>query len=79
MHEEGFGVHTQEDGQVCFTDSQGHHLSVTGDTRFSGNVFALTTQNSRSGLHITPRTGECRWGGEQMDDDLAILCMLQLE
>lgn len=30
-------------------------------------------------IRITPKTGECRWGGEQMDDDLAMLCMLQLE
>ena len=79
VHEEGFGIHAQADGQVYFTDPQGHHLPDAGDTRFSGNVFALTTKNSKSGLRITPQTGECQWGGEQMDDDMAILCMLQLE
>jgi hypothetical protein len=36
-------------------------------------------ENSQSGIHITHETGECQWGGEQMDDDLAILCMLQLD
>jgi len=79
VHEEGFSIHSQADGQVYFTDPQGQHLPDAGDTRFSGNVFALTTENSKFGLHITPQTGECRWGGEMMDDNDAILCMLQLE
>jgi hypothetical protein len=39
----------------------------------------LTADNRRSGLKIDPKTGECRWQGEKMDDDLAVLCMLQLE
>lgn len=79
VHEEGFGVHSKADGQVSFTDPQGHHLPDAGNARFSGNVFALMTENSQSGIRITPQTGKCRWGGEQMDDDLAILCMLQME
>ncbi|MFC1775877.1 DUF222 domain-containing protein [Pseudomonadota bacterium] len=79
VHEDGFGVHTQADGQIWFSDPQGRRLPETGDTGFSGNVFSLMTANTRSGIHITPQTGECRWEGEQMDDDLAILCMLQLE
>jgi len=36
-------------------------------------------ENRQSGIRITPRTGECRWGGEKMDDDLATLGLLQLE
>jgi len=79
VHEGGFGVHSQADGQIYFTDQQDHHLPQSGDSRFRGNVFALRAQNDKSGLKITSQTGECRWGGEQMDDDLAILCMLQLE
>ena len=79
VHEEGVGVHSQVGGQVYFTDPQGHHLPDAAELRFSGNVFALTTENSKSGLRITPQTGECRWGGEVMDDNDAILCMLQLE
>ncbi len=79
VHEGGFGVHRQADDQIYFADQQGQHLPQSGDTRFCGNVFSLTTQNDRSGLQITTQTGECRWGGEQMDDDLAILCLLQLE
>ncbi len=79
VHEEGFGVHSQADGHIYFTDPQGKHLPDAAEPRFSGNVFSLITENSRSSIRITPKTGECRWGGEQMDDDLAILCMLQLE
>jgi len=79
VHEEGFAVHSQADGQVRFTDPQSQHLPDTADTRFSGNVFALRTKNKRAGLNITPQTGECEWGGEVMDDNDAILCMLQLE
>ena len=79
VHEGGYGVHRQADAHIYFTDLQGQQLPLSGDTRFRGNVFALTAQNDKSGLKITAQSGECRWGGEQMDDDLAILCMLQLE
>jgi hypothetical protein len=79
VHEGGFGAHTQADGHVYFTDQHGRYLPQTGETRSRGNVFALITQNDHSGIKITPQTGECQWDGEQMDDDLAILCMLQLE
>ena len=79
VHEEGFGIHSLAEGQVYFTDPQGQHLPEAADTRFSGNVLSLMTENSWSDIRITPETGECRWEGEQMDDDLAILCMLQLD
>jgi len=79
VHEEGFAVHSQAGGRVCFTDPQGQHLPNAADTRFSGNVFALRTNHHRAGLNITPQTGKCEWGGEVMDDNDAILCMLQLE
>ena len=70
---------TSRTGRIYFTDPQGHKLPDEGETRFSGNVFALTAENGQSGIHITPETGECQWGGEQMDDELSILCMLQLD
>jgi len=79
VHEGGFGLHALVDGRFHFTDPQGRHLPDSADTHSRGNVFALTTQNDRSGIEITPQTAECLWGGEQMDDDLAILCMLQLD
>jgi len=79
VHEGGYGVHSQSEGRILFTDQQGQHIAQSGVTRLRGNVFALATQNHRSGVQITARTNECKWHGEQMDDDLAILCMLQLE
>jgi len=36
-------------------------------------------ENQRNGIQITTQTGACRWGGEVMDDDMAVLGMLQLE
>ena len=79
VHEGGFGLHTQTDGQICFTDPQGRYLPQAGDTRSRGNVFALMTGNDRVGIQITPFTGECLWDGESMDDNDAMTCMLQLE
>jgi len=79
VHEDGFGLHARADGQIYFTDPRGKTLPDTGDTRFRGNVFELMTENDRRDVQVTPETGECRWGGEVMDDNDAILCMLQLE
>jgi hypothetical protein len=79
VHEDSFGIRTRADGQVYFVDPQGKYLPEAGDTRFSGHVFELMAENSRCGVRVTPKTGECRWGGEVMDDNDAILCMLQLE
>jgi hypothetical protein len=79
VHEGGFAVRTNPDGQFQFTDPQGRVVPQAGDGRFRGNVFALMTEHDRSGIHITRNTGRCRWQGERMDDDLAILGMLQLE
>jgi hypothetical protein len=79
VHEEGFGVHSPADGLICFTDPQGRSLPQAAETRFRGNVFSLMNENSLSSIRITPQTGACQWEGERMDDDLAILCMLQLE
>jgi len=79
VHEDGFGLHARANGQIHFTDPQGKTLPVSGDARFRGNVFELITENGRCGIQVTSKTGECRWGGEVMDDNDAILCMLQLE
>lgn len=79
VHEGGFSIHTLDDGHIGFFDPKGSYIPGAGNTRFRGNVFALMTQNNRSGIRITRNTGECRWQGEGMDDDLAVLGMLQLE
>jgi len=79
VHEGGFGVHRHADGQINFADQQGKHLPQTGDTRFRGNVFALTAQNGQASIQINPLTNENQWDGTRIDDDLALLCLLQLE
>jgi len=79
VHEDGFGIRTRADGQIYCVDPQGKYLPETGETCFSGNAFELTVENGRRGIRIMPETGECRWGGEVMDDNHAVLGMLQLE
>jgi len=39
----------------------------------------LINENAQTGVRITPRTGACRWLGENMDDDLAVEGLLQRE
>ena len=79
VHEGGFGIQKDAGERVTFTDPAGEVIEPGPETRFSGNVFTLKAANHQSGIHITPRTGECRWLGERMDDDLAVLGMLQKE
>jgi 5-methylcytosine-specific restriction endonuclease McrA len=79
VHEEGFGVHPKADGRIYFTDSKGKLIPVNADGLFRGNVESLTDENSENGVEITAETGKCWWGGEGMDDNHAMTCMLQLE
>jgi hypothetical protein len=79
VHEEGFGVQSLADGAIVFTDPQGHRVPDAAETRFRGNAVSLMDENDQSDILITPQTGECLWDGERMDDDLAVLCMLQLD
>jgi hypothetical protein len=79
VHEGGFSVHALADGRICFIDPKGRRLPASAEGRFRGNVFRLFADNAHQGIHITPQTGACRWQGERMDDDLAVLGMLQLE
>jgi hypothetical protein len=79
VHEEGFGVQSLADGAIVFTNPQGHRVPDAAETRFRGNAYSLIDENDQSGVQITPQTGECLWDGERMDDDLAVLCMLQLD
>ena len=41
--------------------------------RFSANVVAMEERNRKNGLEINHETLACRWTGEQMDYDLAVL------
>ena len=79
VHEEGYGVHPKAKGRIDFTDPKGKLIPKSADGRFRGNVSTLIQANAENGLEITEETGKCEWGGESMDDDHAMTCMLQFE
>lgn len=50
-----------------------------GQTRFRGNVVALTARNRQAGLTIGPQTPIPDWDGAPMDDAMAVEGLLQRE
>jgi hypothetical protein len=79
VHEGGFGISQPTHGVIEFSNPAGEVI-LTGPARNSrGNAWSLYEQHSESGIHITPKTAQSLWLGEKMDDDLAVLGMLQLE
>ncbi len=79
VHEGGFGIGLSTSGVIEFSNPAGEVI-LTGPARNSrGNAWSLFEQHSESGIHITPKTAQSLWLGEKMDDDLAVLGMLQLE
>ena len=79
VHEGGFGICKPTDGIIEFSNPAGE-IILTGPARNSrGNAWSLFEQHSESGIYITPQTAQSQWLGEKMDDDLAVLGMLQLE
>ena len=79
LHEEGFSLIRGMDGGIDFTLPDGEIIPAGPDTRFSGNVDALTAQNEELGLNITSNTSVPKWYGEKMDHSLAVLGLLQRE
>jgi hypothetical protein len=79
VHEGGFGIRTSAHGAIEFTDPTGAVIPPGPDRRSRGNVLNLFTTHRQSGINITPTTAHSLWLGERMDDDLAVLGMLQLE
>ena len=80
VHEEGFGLNNRgADGAFNFTLPNGIIIPPGPDTRFSGNVVAQQVKNRELGLDITADTLVPNWCGEKMDNDLAVLGLLQLE
>jgi 5-methylcytosine-specific restriction endonuclease McrA len=79
VHEGGFGVHSQESGDIRFTYPGGLAIPTGPDGRFRGNVVSIKIDNRENGLDITPRTLPPMWCGEKMDHDLAILGMVSRE
>lgn len=77
VHEGGYAVTMQSGGTPVFTDPA---VIPTGpDTRFRGNVAALTARNRQAGLTIGPQTPVPDWLGEGMDDSMAVEGLLHLE
>jgi hypothetical protein len=79
VHEHGYAVEMNTAEQPVFTTPSCEVIPTAPDTRFRGNVFALTTRNRRNGLEIGPGTPVPGWLGEQMDDSMAVEGLLQRE
>jgi len=79
VHEEGFGVQAGPFGANNFTLPDGTLIPPGPDSRSRGNVVALKVKNQAMGVNITPDTSVPRWCGEKMDNQLAVLGLLQRE
>jgi hypothetical protein len=79
VHEGGFGIRRSASGEIEFSNPAGGIIPTGPARRSRGNVFSLFATHAGSGIRITPKTAQSRWLGEKMDDDLAVLGMLQLE
>ena len=79
VHEGGFTVEMLSCGEVHFTHPDGKTIPANGQTRFRGNVLQLMTDHAEAGIEITPETPIPAWTGERMDDDLAVMGLLQRE
>ena len=77
VHEGGFGLKTLTNNEFQFTRPNNEIIPPAQETRSRGNVFSLITQNTKLGLGITPETPIPDWDGEGMDDDLAVMGLLQ--
>ena len=79
VHEEGFGLNRGADGAFNFTLPDGTIIPPGPDTRFRGNAVAQQVKNRELGLDITADTLVPNWCGEKMDNDLAVLGLIQTE
>ena len=77
VHEGGFGLKALPNNEFRFTRPNGDVIPQGPEKRFRGNVFALIHQNTKLQLDITPETPIPDWDGEGMDDDLAVMGLLQ--
>lgn len=79
VHEGGYSLAMNVAGEPLFTTPDGKLIPRGPETRFRGNVFALTTGNRRERLEIGPRTLVPYWCGEKMDDGIAVEGLLRRE
>jgi uncharacterized protein DUF222/HNH endonuclease len=68
VHEGGFGLRRDADGNLVFTDPRGKLLATTPAPReLDGGADALAACNEDGGLEIDAQTGFPGWDGERMD------------
>jgi hypothetical protein len=79
VHEGGYGLAMPVGGEPEFTAPNGKLIPCGPETRFRGNVFALTTGNRLERIEIEARTGVPYWCGERMDDAMAVEALLRRE
>jgi hypothetical protein len=79
VHEGGYGLAMPVGGEPVFTAPNGRLIPGGPDTRFRGNVFALTTGNRRERIEIDARKGVPYWCGERMDDEMAVEGLISRE
>ena len=79
MHEEGFGLNRDASGAFNFTLPDGTIIPPGPDQSFRGNAVTVQVKNRELGLDITSDTPIPKWCGERMDNDLAVLGLIQTE
>ena len=79
VHEGGYGLVLDAAGEPVFNAPNGRQITTGPETRFRGNVFALTTGNGRARVEIGARTVVPYWCGERMDDGMAVEGLVRRE
>jgi hypothetical protein len=79
VHEDGYSLVMDESCKPVFTAPNGKLIPSGPDTRFRGNVFALTTANQREQIEIDPGTLVPLWRGDVMDDGMAVDGLIRRE
>jgi hypothetical protein len=74
VHEEGFQVERQADGELCFRRPDGRVFpDVPPPARVPGDaVGVMRARHERQGLALHPRTAMPGWQGERLDVGYAI-------
>jgi hypothetical protein len=74
VHEEGYQVERQADGELCFRRPNGWVLADVPPAPAVGDdpLASLRARHDAEGLHIHPRTGMPAWLGERLDVGYAI-------